>query len=165
MNILDFDEAQGLTAEMVRKHIAGLGYAMRKCPEFPVCKSLGRHTHQGGAEGVDFAIADAWEGNERAMRMLDCSLHLLASIVGLSLQSLLREINPRMREGRPSPEALAACPHWLVQDIETGELQIHHALRATEHVSSVLGSADFKHWRYWPCDAHGNKLRWPERDG
>lgn len=179
MKIEDLDEAQGLTAEMVRQHIAGLGYAMRECPEFPVCKSLGRHSHHGGVGGVDFAIADSWEGNERAARMLDLGLGLLASLANCTVQSLLRDINPRMRPW-PSIDAVEAHERnggrWvskapgddLIRCLKlSADREAEDPIVATdEHLCAWWARARLcRRWMFWPCDAHGNKIRWPERDG
>lgn len=154
---------------------------MRECPKFPVCNSLGRHTHQGRGEGADFAIADAWDGNEWAMRMLDCALGLLASLAGYTPQSLLRDINPRMHPW-PSDEAIDAhggrCVDsgdpksggWWVAGKEgrlhagrflRGSFMIHYSPTGGEFVISDRDDG----WTFWPIDANGNKVAWPMKDG
>lgn len=177
MDIMEVDEAQGLTAEMVRKHIARLGYSMRKCPEFPVCKSLGRHTHHGAGEIYDFTIPDEWAGNSRAVKMLECALGLLSALSGYSLQTYLREINPRMRPW-PSIDAVEAHERsggrWvskapgdeLIRCLKlSADREAEDPIVATDEHLSAWWACDCEGWTFWPCDAHGNKTRWPERDG
>ncbi len=183
MDIMQLDEAQGLTAEMVRKHIARLGYSMRKCPEFPVCKSIGRHTHHGAGEIYDFTIPDEWAGNSRAVKMLECALGLLSALSGYSLQTYLREMNPRMR---PWPSEAAIEAHekhggrWLASEptgrkegvlVHGGEFGWGDEDYDAETERLFLTGDDARDeeecegWLFWPIDKHGNKTRWPERDG
>ena len=88
------------------------------------------------------------------------------------VQALLREINPRMRKGMPSEAARKACAFWLVRDAETGEVELHRTegtslYSASDYKSGTLKTEavplrDFGDWmEFWPCDKHGNKLRWP----
>lgn len=178
MDIMELDEAQGLTAEMVRKHIARLGYSMRKCPEFPVCKSIGRHTHHGAGEIYDFTIPDEWAGNSRAVKMLECALGLLSALSGYSLQTYLREINPRMR---PWPSEAAIEAHeknggrWIACEPDGNSTQVHtgefdddeddDVIRVFVLAGDGLCKEDCRGWTFWPIDKHGNKVHWPERDG
>jgi hypothetical protein len=66
-----------------------------------------------------------WEPIESAWRSTEASLYAVAQYRNQSVQSLLREINPRMRKGMPSEAAINACPFWLVRDSETHEIELH----------------------------------------
>jgi len=161
-SILELEEAQGMTAEMIRGQMKALGHPLRACQNYPVCPSLGSHTHHGKG-GSDFIVPDTWNDsdNQWPTHNLRASLQLAATMAGLSIQELLRRINPRMRSGRPSIAALQAVEYWLVRDVETGEVELHNSTCFSKYLRSVLGSADFPQWEYWPCDARGNKVPWP----
>lgn len=131
MNILDLDEAQGLTPQMVREWLANLDPAIMPS----ACIS-------------DDIIA-------------------VSELCGETPQALLREINPRMRKGMPSEAARKACASWLVRDAETGEVELHRTegtslYSAGDYKSGAVPLRDFGDWmEFWPCDANGNKTRWP----
>ena len=136
MNILDLDEAQGLTPQMVREWLANLDPAIMPS----ACIS-------------DDIIA-------------------VSELCGETPQALLREINPRMRKGMPSEAARKACASWLVRDVETGEVELHRTegtslYSASDYKSGTLKTEavplrNFGTWmEFWPCDANGNKTRWP----
>ena len=172
MNFTDFDEAQGLTAEMVRAAYERLGYPLRDCSKFTVCAFLGNHTHHGKGD-IDFAVPDSWDqdDNIRPRRMLDCGLQLAASIGDFSLQGLLRDINPRWRD-RPSVAAFQAHggwkAWWIVQH-RNGCLEI---VKLAEYNGAVWPTHDdgqvASSWNFqgcWPCHENGDRSRWPEREG
>ena len=137
MNILDLDEAQGLTPQMVREWLANLDPAIMPS----ACIS-------------DDIIA-------------------VSELCGETPQALLREINPRMRKGMPSEAARIAhgeTKDWLCMGY------MLHAVRfcwsVNDHVQMVDGTDVFSTERsedtamiercaFWPCDEHGNKVRWP----
>ncbi len=136
MRIDELDEFQGLTPDMVRAWLANLD------PSIKPSACIG-----GDIEAV-------------------------SELCGETSQSLLREINPRMRKGMPSQAALAAHNHWLVRDTETGEISLHRAeggnLYSVIHYRNGTKNPDsealpdFGTWmEFWPCDEHGNKVRWP----
>ena len=84
-------------------------------------------------------------------------LYALAAEGGHSTpQSLLREINPRMRKGVPSKAALRAHRGlWLRSvGIETIATVLS---RLIEEFPSPRDDESF----FWPCDDNGNKTRWP----
>ena len=89
-------------------------------------------------------------------------IEAVSELCGETPQALLREINPRMRKGCPSNAAIQAHDGpWL-------------ELRG---VSRMPGVTEFgldpdqsqREWMedyckdalFWPCDRHGNKVRWP----
>ena len=121
---------------------------------------------------MDFSVAEDWSGHWQRVNVLSVALWYSAATQGKTMQSLLREINPRMRKGMPSQAALAAHNHWLVRDTETGEISLHRAeggnLYSVIHYRNGTKNPDsealpdFGTWmEFWPCDEHGNKVRWP----
>ena len=96
-------------------------------------------------------------------------LRWIAKCRGITLQALLREINPRMR---PWPSIEARRAHngpWLALYVES-EALINGAFRPdievfasfSIHADILFESDDFA--RFWPCDAQGSKVRWPTDD-
>ncbi len=80
--------------------------------------------------------------------------------------AMLRKINPRMR---PWPSIEARRAHngpWLALYVESeaiinGEFRpdIEVFSSFSIHADILFESDDFA--QYWPCDNHGNKVRWP----
>ena len=155
MRIEDLDEFEGLTAEMVREYIARLGHPVRPCPRFPVCPKLGRHTHHGTDDSRDLCIA-----NDLTQPITAAALGLLAALAGVSIQSLLSEINPRMRPGWPTDEELGRHPLWLVS--VTGSVSLAEEgtlhIRSAEKMRGLARLSAGTTVACWPCDAHGNKV-------
>lgn len=147
MDISKLDEYQGLEAQMVRDWLtARKAYRLdgfwRHPQEQKYCYTDGEY---GGLLWSD-------------------TLHKLTVDFGLaSVQALLREINPRMRKGWPSDEALSAHPFWLLNNAPI------HCLPSVVTSSFVREKkrrsdpefADIAPHYAWPCDEHGNKVRWP----
>jgi hypothetical protein len=186
MDELELNEAQGLTASMVRDRLEKEGHPVRECRQFEVCKYLGAHTHHG-AGNSDFTVPDEWDGPRQRKTMLQASLNLLAAMLGKSTQELLIEINPRMRKGLPSEAAIDA--HRQVGGMWTGTYGtvggggfVVFCSFMTEPSDNpaagplvVWDDEEFhdsewqkeqlqNYWHFWPCDAHGNKVRWPTDD-
>ena len=156
MNITELDEFQGLTAEMVREWLLA--------NQWEPCGSSAAHLYYQCGSGE---ISEALLHED-----LGWVVDLLAQSYERSVQSILREINPRMRKGMPSEAARKACPFWLVRDIETGEVELHRTegaalYSASDYKSGALKTEavalrDFGDWmEFWPCDANGNKVQWP----
>ena len=152
MKFDELDEWQGLTREMVDHYLNRTGWCKNAATDIRLLKP--QYAHVSLKMGLSAAV-------ER-----------IASIEGRSVQALLREINPRMRKGMPSQAALAAHDHWLVRDTETGEISLHRAeggnLYSVIHYRNGTKNPDsealpdFGTWmEFWPCDEHGNKVRWP----
>jgi hypothetical protein len=177
-DIFELDEAQGLTAEMIRGKFEALGYPVRECQNYSVCPSLGKHTHHGKGQ-MDFIVPDEWvdADNIWPAQNLSASLKLAASMAGLSIQALLRQINPRMRKGWPSNASIAAhgLPdgNWLMKDDE-GVLRSGYFFDHSGDVKSFaydtegggewMFSTTAAECSFWPCDEAGNKVRWPTDD-
>jgi len=134
MKLDELDESQGLTADMVREWLS--------------------------AQNRSQLIGDVW-------------MAALCAIGNKRPQQSLREINPRMRKGMPSRAALEAHGEngdWVV---------FRNALHAVRFVWTVCDvvqmvsgfdvfrsdnpedAAMIAECSFWPCDKHGNKVRWP----
>jgi hypothetical protein len=169
MRIDELDEYQGLTAEMVRNYLAATGWHLKAWDYY-------KDWHLAECAGPPcIAIYDS---SHDGMYNLNPEHALLAisKHERRTSQAILREINPRMRKGMPSKEALAAHGHWLVRDTETGEIELHRVeaghLYSVSHFRGNVMTAcskalpDFGQWMaFWPCDEHGAKVRWPEENG
>ena len=160
MTIEELDEWQGLTCESVSEWLRAQGFDMR----------LGGLLHAGG-------YLVHWEPIASARQATEDALHAVVQYRKQSLQSLLREINPRMRKGIPSRAALEAHGEngdWVVFR------NVLHAVRFVWTVCDVVqmvsgfdvfrsdnpeDAAMIAECSFWPCDKHGNKVRWPEKDG
>lgn len=147
MKIEELDEFQGLTAEMVREWLHNLDPSIKPSA----------------------SMAD--------------DIAAVSELCGETPQALLREINPRMRKGLPSKAARIAHPLglWLAMpDFDTVGAQVSIVVSFPLD-DAYLPSADdgfgmwhpegfsFPNqkpkkahlWSFWPCDEHGNKVRWP----
>ena len=100
MNIMDLEEAEGLTAEMVRGWLERNGWkrATIQNPKFGEMWLL-----DGGAGGTIWIMPELG-------RVLRC----LVALCDVSPQRLLREMNPRMRRGLPSMAERKAQQHWKI---------------------------------------------------
>jgi hypothetical protein len=153
MNALDLDEAQGLTADMVREWMLGHGWKLGPAEldrsGYLAPGLFWTHEHHSGW----------WDG--AVLERLD----YLAEHHGLSIQALLRQINPRLRKGVPSEAARAA--HQLAWvgvsgsglNIMVGQWDGGAFRRGNTYAVHV------DEWSFWPIDMSGSKIRWPERDG
>lgn len=138
MKIEDLDEYQGLTQAMVRTHAEAHGFTYHENTLY--CPQ--------GKAALFFATNPHFIGHV---------VSVVAKHLSLSDQAILRDINPRMRK-QPSTAAIGLHNgHWIVQDTETGSLGIWQP-----HMMSASHDARLS---FWPCDANGNKVRWPEVDG
>lgn len=146
MDILDLDEAQGLDAVTIRERaIEHLNWELRW------------ELHQG-----KWILASMSDG------------------AGGTAQSMLRQINPRMRKGCPSEAARRAHDgFWLMRQpysppaavrwvgpASVGEWQMQQSLpMCPNHPNYSISQSESAHCFFWPCDAEGNKVRWPEKNG
>ena len=154
MNITELDEWQGITAELVAKWLVVNGWQQTK-PNW-------------WDKGEDGFLFDSHIFDQQMFW-----LYALAAIyTNGNAQAILCNINPRMRKGMPSEAAREACASWLVRDVETGEVELHRTegaalYSASDYKSGTLKTEavplrDFGDWmEFWPCDANGNKTRWP----
>ena len=154
MNITELDEWQGLTREMVDHYLNRTGWCNMLDPDIRLLKPQYAH--------VSFKMG------------LSAAVERIASLEGRSVQSLLREINPRMRKGMPSAAAIAAHEvsggNWLAQSAQKGgvlrvlnwSISDHRAkLNTLDTTQKIPRDMVPDSWCFWPCDKHGNKVRWP----
>lgn len=153
MNIMDLDEAEGLTAEMLVAYLVREGYAQTTY-----------HT-----------TTEHWQ--KRVGRILyqinvlkiERSVQLLATWAKVSPQSILREMNPRMRKGLPSAESRAAHEGPWIAETVSGSLIVgifmEHLVMGLVLDCFGMTLRPLSDWSFWPCDAHGNKVRWPSLAG
>ena len=72
---------------------------------------------------------------------------------GVPVQSLLSEINPRMRPGWPTDEELERHAFWMVRTLSDDGIRVLGAYVAREWKKAGIKV------ECWPCDQHGNKTR------
>ena len=157
MRIDDLDESQGLTTEMVREWLTAQNATFRN----------GHWTHPNGK----YRYKDGKYGG----LLWSLTLSQIAADFGkANEQALLREINPRMRKGMPSDAALAEHDEWIVCTPFGATFIAEISYGGSDDGFSIMMppindhcDAEFiaeKHWPeclFWPCDEHGNKVRWP----
>ena len=157
MRIEDLDEFQGMTPQMVREWLREQGFDMR----------LGGLLHAG-------RYLVEWEPIESAWRSTEASLYAVAQYRNQSVQSLLREINPRWRKGFPSEAVLAEHDEWLVRlpwSVECVALisyggsddgfSIMIPPLGQDHEAEFIPCELWPNCWFWPCDDNANRVRWP----
>lgn len=173
MDILKLDEAQGLTAEMVRDWLRQQEPRIKRTTNVMTSAGMGDVWTWPSGDTIRDAKMDAW---------LSSRVKDIALLEGRTVQSLLREINPRMRLGLPSDAAVDAHRHaggvWIGCHGELGHggSIVFLSFDRDDNSAAIWDGEEWRNmeaemfeslpsWRFWPCDAHGNKTRWPERDG
>ena len=149
MNITELDEWQGLTAELVAKWLVVNGWQQTK-PNW-------------WDKGEDGVLFDSHVFDQQMFW-----LYALAAACGHNTpQALLREINPRLRKGWPSDEAIAAAKKWVAKHPK-GVIFVGEILDDPERgpglavsLTTRLDKNQLDGWSFWPCDEYGNKVRWP----
>jgi hypothetical protein len=159
----EYDEAEDLTADMVRAWLRAKGWERDSTGDLAgeECWLI-----DGGSRGT------VWLG--RQPKKLAHVLKSLCIWTGRSPQSLLREINPRMRPGWPTEGEIEAHENrgglWLCKDddepaIVIGRFVSSTRFRHTEWLKKpgVIGYGVDKdngeRLRFWPCNEHGDKVR------
>lgn len=155
MRIDELDEFQGVTPQLVTDWLLANGWTQTK-PRW----------WEHGEDGFLF--------DSETFDQMWFWTHALAAIYTAgNVQALLSRINPRMRKGMPSRAALEAHGEngdWVVFR------NVLHAVRfvwtVCDAVQMVSGFDVFRsdnpedaamiaECSFWPCDKHGNKVRWP----
>ena len=138
MRIDELDEYQGLEAQMVRDWLTSKGCYRQDGPW--------RHPTE------KYSYTDGEYGG----LLWDNTLGMISADFGFAtVQALLREINPRMRKGRPSQAAITAHGGtWMAAPPLGRNGIVFVNLR-------VLLDPSWAEWSFWPCDDHGNKVLWP----
>ena len=139
MRIDELDEYQGLEAQMVRDWLTSKGCYRQDGPWWHPREQY--HYTDGEYGGL------LWE---------DTLFKLSVDFELASVQALLREINPRMRKGRPSQAALRAHRGLWLRSVGTESIATVLS-RLIEEFPSSRDDGSF----FWPCDDNGNKVRWP----
>jgi hypothetical protein len=153
MQISELDEFEGLTAEMVRTWLLAKG-----CTQEP-----GHWRHPDGQL--------RYKDGDYGGLLWSQSIYQIAVDFGLSVQSLLREMNPRMRNGLPSEAAREEHGgRWIASRREEyTHTTIVRFLRGLtvklqyeDHRTTYDPTHEIEKWSFWPCDANGNKVPWPK---
>lgn len=138
------DEAHGISVDEIRMWLERKGWNT----------GIGRVYSKRRNDGSFCYVATTNE--------LSSALSDIAGEEGMNLQAVLREINPRMRPGYPSSEAMKEVAWWMfkhdsvkVEIMTSAELQIWMSSK-----TEVKYRPYFRPY-CWPCDADGNKARWP----
>lgn len=169
MNIMDLDEAEGLTAEMVCQYLSASPVWRPRSSGAMFCDK-----HAGRSRLV-------WPS--AVARDLGGTLCDIAHAEHRSPQAILREMNPRMRKGKPSDDEIGAHVqrggiwiasrgelgnggticfinfYWDTGMEDPGPFSIWDGLERSDTLWE--DGYDLAEWSFWPCDAHGNKVRWP----
>ena len=147
MRIEDLLEFEGLTADHVRAWLQRKGFTLHEVRS-------GRQCWVRGTEAV----------TDDTLTASGTLVYLASVVAGCSVQSLMTEINPRMRPGWPTEEERARHRYWIAQGI-AGALFIGEFKPDAEFglilrgcTGSSLGESRSENWKFWPCDAHGNKV-------
>ena len=136
MTIDELDEFQGLTTELVHRYLNHKGWCSMPDPDLRLLKP-------------SYVTVSLKNGLAEVIEKI-------ALIEGRSAQGLLREINPRMRKGMPSQEALRAHRGLWLRSL--GKENIATVLsRQLEEFPSPRDAESC----FWPCDDNYNKTRWP----
>jgi hypothetical protein len=136
MKIHDLDEFQGLTTKLVHRYLNHRGWCSMPDPDLRLLKP-------------SYVTVSLKNGLAEVIEKI-------ALIEGRSAQGLLRDINPRMRKGMPSQEALRAHRGLWLRSL--GKENIATVLsRQLEEFPSPRDSESC----FWPCDDNYNKTRWP----
>jgi len=145
MNVTELDEAEGLTEEMVCKWLARKGYS---------------ETQTSGI----------WQKREtRFIRQINAaemqrSVQLLATWDNVSPQAILREMNPRLASWPDDDARAAHRGPWLAVCVQDGTACMglfRKDIAWFSHSGNLILTEEDTFARFWPCDAHGNKVRWP----
>ena len=145
MRIDELDEYQGLEAQMVRDWLTSKGCYRQDGPW--------RHPTE------KYSYTDGEYGG----LLWDNTLGMLSADFGFAtVQALLREINPRMRKGCPSNAAIQAHDGPWVELRGVSRMPGVTEFGLDPDQSQREWMEDYcKDALFWPCDRHGNKVRWP----
>ena len=136
LKIEDLDEFEELTADMVRAWLQAKGFTLK----------------QGKLWSVWVCETEAVVRDHLLTETVTLE-YLAATVAQCSPQSLLREINPRMRAGWPTDEELERHAFWMVRTPSDDGIRVLGGYVAREWKSAGIKV------ECWPCDQHGNKTR------
>lgn len=155
------DEYQGMTDDLMKTWLASAGWIRQ---ETDTKVRLGHWTHP------DYPKKHIWEHSLIGYWSLD----MLMRVYKVSIQELLRMINPRWIKGFPSQEALAEHDTWLVKTEWGAECVADISYGGSDDGYMVMippcsqsSECEFipeKYWpncMFWPCDGNASRVRWP----
>lgn len=164
VNILDLEEAADLRVEDVRAYLERKGWTLKNYPP-----GTGQTwTDPAGKES--FIMKDGWEW------WMDSMVEAAVDFENRTPQAILREMNPRLRKGAPSPQAKKAHSKnggvWIATQGKLGQWGSIAFVSWEEsrmviwdgeewHYPDVELTETLSEWSFWPCDEHGNKVPWP----
>jgi len=153
-------EMQGATPDMVRDYLRGKGWTRNEAGDL---SKSGECWHlANGTKGM------CWLHDKSPRKTVES----LARMEQRHVQEIAAEVNPRMR---PWPTEEAVKEHeseggqWLCKKPNGGGLRVMTFSADHTEDDPVMASDDFgdywqcdcEGWRFWPCDANGNKVKWP----
>lgn len=165
LDLFELEEMDGLTPERVEEWVRSSGYV--ECGSFSNCR---RYTRERGdqPESVGLAGHQIFVGNAQN---LQSSLLLLAEREGVTLQELLRRINPRWRKKSPTGDERAwhLANHgglWLRRHAAQTPQGVAYSapsvvwLDGTEPTEAELERDTQTRAEHWPIDSQGYRVRW-----
>jgi hypothetical protein len=143
MRLDELNESQGLTAEVIVEWMTANGWTQKK----PNWWTLGEHGFLFDPQTWDQLLF--W-------------LYALAAIYEKgNTQAMLCKLNPRLRPGWPSAEAVKAHPTWLVAITDNKKTTLcYWGTYGRVRTKAMCDDREGKVF-CWPCDENGNKVRWP----
>jgi len=151
MRIDELDEFQGLTLDMVHAWLTKYKWVAQETRG-----SVAILRWWAAPREDKFGVWIPCELAGTMTQYAGMALAVLADEFGMSVQDFLREINPRMRKGIPSQEALRAHRGLWLRSL--GKENIATVLsRQLEEFPSPRDAESC----FWPCDENYNKTRWP----
>lgn len=147
MNIRDLEEWQGVTRDLFRAWLTKSGWKELETVR-PGCV---KWAHWSGT-----CLGTISDGR------LAASIECVAIHYRRSIQSILREINPRLIMGPPSLDLIVAhggC--WLAMKPMAGCSPLINMWDRRQIEHFVTGDYLLHDWSFWPCDAAGNKVPMP----
>ena len=152
MRIDELDEFQGVTPQLVTGWLLANGWTQTK-PRW----------WERGEDGFLF-------DSETFDSLWFWTYALAAIYTAGNVQQLLCKINPRMRKGTPSEAARAAHMKLGGLWVQSYGTQLVKIINDCGPFFVTLDNdGDETRWEsvfvdrasFWPCDEHGNKVRWP----
>ena len=142
MRIDELNEFQGVTPQLVTDWLLANGWTQTKPGWW-----------ERGEDGFLFdsqTFDQQWFWVHALVAVYECC----------GVQEILRMINPRMRKGVPSKEARAAAKSYWLASWGEGSRRAAN-LWDSDLMEHFADSPELVNWSFWPCDEHGNKVRWP----
>ena len=159
INFFELQEVRTLTPAMVHAWLLRAGY--REVGTFSGHRRYSRNRNDRSEEaGLKDHQIFVGEGSS-----LQSGLLVLAQREGITLQALLRAINPLFRPGRPSIQARAAHRHayggfWLCR-VRLAEDGLYSQALVVPLNADLPDGEEQSGAEYWPVDQNGYRVDWP----